>query len=77
MKALVKNLSICPCGFPVLNDNIKIGHEYVIHPDTIMEGNLVCGGCGKTHPINLIKVGDPILGFMPLEVFNERMSNDA
>ena len=44
----LKRLSICPCGFPVLHDHIRVGVEYQIAADSKRGGfHYVCGGCGR------------------------------
>jgi hypothetical protein len=45
----LSNLSICPCGEPVLSDGVPLGTEYRVHPDTIRRGfTYRCGKCGRT-----------------------------
>lgn len=42
-------LSICPCGYTVLRDSIKLGTVYRADPMTRAGGfAYTCGGCGKT-----------------------------
>ena len=47
----LQRLSICSCGFPLLNEDIGVGAEYEINLDTLRQDgwNLTCGGCGTTH----------------------------
>lgn len=46
VKAKLKLLSSCPCGFGVLHDDILLGTEYTIYPDTIEDGaTYICGKC--------------------------------
>jgi hypothetical protein len=48
MKVKLIKLSICPCGFPTLDDQIVLGTQYEIQPETIQSGfSYICGGCGK------------------------------
>ena len=49
-------LSICPCGAPVLRDEIALGAEYVVYPQSIQRGFIYrCGGCGKVqHDVPVI-----------------------
>lgn len=49
-KATLIKTSICPCGFLLLHDDIELGTEYTVYPDTIDPNDgymLMCGGCGK------------------------------
>ncbi len=40
-------LSICPCGFPVLRDDIPLGTVYTVDTATIRKGfTYRCGQCG-------------------------------
>lgn len=48
MIAKIKTLSICPCGYPLFMDRVKIGDEYEVHPSiTAANSTVVCGGCKK------------------------------
>ena len=50
VKTTLVKLSICECGFSVLDDSIKIGTVYTIYPITMRDQcTLICGGCGKVH----------------------------
>jgi hypothetical protein len=41
-------LSICPCGEPVLMDEIPLGTTYRVYPETIRRGfSYRCGKCGR------------------------------
>lgn len=49
-KTKLTKLSICPCGFSLLNDDITLGTEYLIYPESIDPNRafvLGCGGCGR------------------------------
>lgn len=72
MKTTTVKLSICPCGFPVLADEILLGTEYEILPSLQADLTFQCGGCGKQTPIKCVwtqsrKGGTP--GWLPLEIF--------
>ncbi len=44
----LERLSICPCGFGVLDDSIPIGTIYVADVTTFRRGfTYKCGGCGR------------------------------
>jgi hypothetical protein len=45
----MRRLSICTCGFPVLDDSVPVGTVYLVDPRTIRSGyRYRCGGCGWT-----------------------------
>lgn len=74
MKRNIKlaRLTICQCGFPVLCDHIKIGHEYVVWPDVQDSFDYTCGGCGIKQKVIGIYVegnGGPG-GFLPVGIFD-------
>lgn len=46
-RARLKQLSICECGFPLLNESILLGAEYEVFPFQRGMLNLLCGGCGE------------------------------
>jgi len=66
MKAVSVRRGICPCGFPALDDDVPLGREYVVHPDTVRSLTWVCGGCKRHIPVLAIQV-DPG-GFMPTDL---------
>jgi hypothetical protein len=74
MRAIVSKLSLCPCGFPVLRDEVGIGAEYEVdtsHPED--DFTLICGGCGKHNPVRGLffkQKGDSGGGYLPKEIFN-------
>lgn len=45
MKVTLAKLSACPCGFPLLREDIPLGAEYEIEPDVRIINTLICGGC--------------------------------
>jgi hypothetical protein len=67
-----KKLSVCPCGFPLLDESIPLGTEYRVLVDSEQGGKVICGGCGHTIQVTLIYVakrGSARAGFMPKEIF--------
>jgi hypothetical protein len=50
-------VSICPCGEPMLHDNIALGTEYRVYTETIRRGFVyVCGKCGEfQHDVAVIE----------------------
>jgi len=45
----LQRLSICDCGFAVLDESIRLGTEYQIEPSSRRSGFFYrCGGCGTT-----------------------------
>lgn len=77
MKAPVKKLSICPCGFPVLKTDIPLGTFYEVNPFDIMPIIWTCGGCQAKQNGIAVRVGArycddvPIYmpGWLPIEIF--------
>ena len=72
MKTTIKRLSICSCGFPVLNESIKLGAEYEIEPGDTAPFTLICGGCHWKHAVTGVWVqatagGRP--GYLPQTIF--------
>jgi hypothetical protein len=53
----VVNLSICPCGFPCLNENVQIGHKYTVYPLTVEPATYICGSCRRSFSIFSILCG--------------------
>ena len=71
-KPLVK-LSICECGFPVLNETIGVGHVYTIDLGTVREGGrYFCGGCGTWKDIIIVEASQssrPGMAILPYDLF--------
>lgn len=72
VKVKLKQLSICPCGETVLKNEIKIGAEYVIYPETIRGGySYFCGKCKKTQAKTVTVVdAEPGPYPLPLSLFD-------
>lgn len=73
MKTTLKKLSICPCGFHVLKDEIKVGTEYLVLPSVQQDCILICGGCKKRIRFRGIYVcgrNGGSGGFLPPEIFD-------
>lgn len=74
MKATTKTLSICPCGYLVLKDDLGLGPEFEIHPENKASGLMICGRCGM--PMQVLGVfcearGDSAAGYLPMAIFEE------
>lgn len=74
----LKRLSICPCGYTVLQPEITLGTEYAVDRATIAEGfTYVCGGCGEVQQnIRGVKVSSVLnpeapMRPLPLALFEE------
>lgn len=72
MKVKFARYSVCPCGFPILDEKIQIGTVYEIDYGRMMKGTLTCGGCRKIIPVSCVWVesregGAP--GFLPEQIF--------
>jgi hypothetical protein len=73
MKTTLKKLSIYPCGFPTLNEEIKLGTEFDVEPGRRDIMTFMCGGCKKWHRIVAIWVyrrGESHAGYLPIEIFD-------
>lgn len=66
-------LSVCPCGAPLLNDEIPLGQQYTGDLDRLSDNFvLVCGGCGKIMKktgIWATRPGPSRSGFLPMDAF--------
>jgi hypothetical protein len=74
VRAKVCKLSLCECGFHVLRDEIGIGAEYTIYPDSIEKGwTFICGGCGAMLKVAVV-LADQTEGKprrpLPLDIFD-------
>jgi hypothetical protein len=72
VKAKFKKLSICRCGFPILDEAVPIGTIYEVDVNRTEQMTVICGGCGSGIAVNAIWVdarGTQKAGFMPLEIF--------
>jgi len=79
MKVALVKLSICKCGFPLLNESIPLGTEYEIDPARIQNGVMICGGCRARVPFKGVWAearlpgGRP--GFLPEIVFSHQKAS--
>jgi hypothetical protein len=71
----LKKLSICECGFTLLNEDIKLGTQYLIYPKMMGYTDFKCGGCGTELLMN-ISVGASCVSnpkdeprLLPMEIF--------
>jgi hypothetical protein len=71
-KAKLIKLSVCDCGFPLLNDDIPIGTVYYLDLDDIYTMTLICGGCGikqDIESVHVMKRAGSHGGHLPRHVF--------
>lgn len=72
--SLIK-LSICTCGFPLLDESIPLGTEYTINPEMTASGTIVCGGCCARIPVQAVwtyaREEGQRPGFLPSEIFSQ------
>lgn len=73
MKAVLTRLNVCPCGYPLLKDDIRLGTVYEADPSRLApNGALRCGGCGELTAglkgIWVRRANEPG-GFLPMRVF--------
>lgn len=76
MKAKLKCLSICPCGFAVLDDSIKLDTEYDVDFSRSRLGfTYGCGGCGTVHTDVMVIAASSVLNptalraYLPVALF--------
>lgn len=73
IKTKLAKLSLCACGFTVLNEGIPLGTDYVVDLSLWTQSTMTCGGCGKDIPVLCVMVegrnGGP-RGFLPHEIFD-------
>jgi hypothetical protein len=75
IQAIYSRRSMCACGYPVLEDSVKLGTQYFAFDLPGRAGWMICGGCGLKLDTHLIlvrradggKLGTP--GIMPREIF--------
>ena len=74
VKRKLQRLSICPCEYALLNDDIPVGAEYQLDTNTLRfdRATLICGGCGATTErlttINTTSISDPTQDPRPLPI---------
>lgn len=68
--------ALCGCGFGVLYDDVPLGDVYQVEKSSVRPGKLVCGQCGKTTEVHLVKVINKRPpgghGWLPLELFEDK-----
>lgn len=73
VKAKYVKRSICECGFPIMRESVPLGKLYLVYPDSVTGGAVLCGGCGSKFPVRLILADDEqscrSIGAVPLEIF--------
>ena len=70
MQITLKQLSVCQCGFPTLDEGIPLGTIYNIIPDRMCEAELQCGGCGAVIPVIAVWVErEGHGGYLPRQIF--------
>ncbi len=67
----LQRLTICDCGFPVLDKSITVGTKYTIDDTQMRLGfSYFCGGCGKVHNnvavVPATQILHPEMPMMPL-----------
>ena len=76
-------LSICPCGEPVLNDDVEIGACYGVDLTTEKRGYYRCGRCGcEQDSVPIVKASSRAdfsasIGWLPLGLFQIEASGAA
>jgi hypothetical protein len=69
MKTVV--LSVCECQFPILNDSVPLGAEYVVETARRLSATLTCGGCKRSFRVDTVYATNAagIGGYLPAAVF--------
>lgn len=79
MTTKVIRLSLCDCGFPLFNDDVKLGMEYDVDlSKQVPNASVDCGGCKKNIPSTFIWTHYRITetgrlrlgGYLPKEAFD-------
>lgn len=73
MKTTLKQLSVCSCGFPALDEKIQLGTEYDIEPGKVKSYHWTCGGCKDQFYLLCVFVhprGESHGGYLPLDLFD-------
>jgi hypothetical protein len=74
MNAVLKQLNACPCGFPALKDEIKLGARYQIDFDNLIDIKFGCGGCRQFFDCKAVFVHARFgsrAGYLPLHIFRQ------
>jgi hypothetical protein len=73
MEALVRlplrRLTVCPCGFGVLHDDIALGTEYWVDLASEAAGLYQCGGCGHRQKVRIVNASSKRNPNAPLRPF--------
>jgi hypothetical protein len=76
LEIALQRLSICPCGYAVLDDRITVGTLYPLDLDTIRGGSrYFCGGCKTWHEdVAVVKASQVLhpqkpMAMLPYELF--------
>lgn len=56
IKVKLARLSVCPCGFTTLQDEITLGTEYEIDDDLHDSADYICGKCHQRQPMDWVMV---------------------
>lgn len=59
--------SLCPCGHPILREDVPLGTEYQLDMERTNWGTMVCGGCQARRPLLCVWVHPE--GYLPLDIF--------
>lgn len=75
----LRRLSICPCGFGVLDDGIPVGTMYQVDRGSLRSGwTYFCGGCRRMRKIRVVDASSVLssaapLRPLPLELFMDSL----
>jgi hypothetical protein len=80
MNAVLKQLNACPCGFPALKDEIKLGARYQIDFDNTIDVKIKCGGCRLIFESKAVFVHGRFGGrggYLPLGIFRKFTASET
>lgn len=73
-RVCLARLSVCECGYPLLDEAIPLGTEYLIDEMRQTSVTLTCGGCKREIPLRAVwtfQRADSEGGFLPEMVFED------
>ena len=73
-RAKLNKLSVCKCGFSLLDENIPLGTEYKIDPADREPISIICGNCDETTRaldgvFVFARTPGQRNGYLPIEIF--------
>lgn len=68
-------LSVCDCGYSVLDDAIQVGAKYTVDLGSFSLGTYKCGKCGTRQEVQIILASQQLnpdrpMAYLPAWLFN-------